>query len=190
MARGDDVLEAPHSVDDVWARALRLFPTWRHLVPAPISFWGLSRWATPDRMARLVDTDRARALDKLLESLAVEDVKRLAVRADVNSDLAKGALKTGVIVNISGPLGAIIIMNQLAPGMIYGLYQEMDLNFRILWLASLALMFPPVIYASAGVAAARELRHLIHLNLSKRDPVDIDRLTSPSDEDQPSVPGL
>lgn len=106
----------------------------------------------------------ARKLEQILADAKPDEVAPLIVRSEINLDQAVSALRMTMVANISVPVGGIILANQLASQRIQDLIETtpvMALTTSIG--AVLILMLGLIWYAYAGVAAARDLNHLLRL---------------------------
>lgn len=118
------------------------------------------------------------------------DIAPLLVRSEVNLEQALSAFRLTLVVNISIPLGLVVLINQLAPGAIANLFVETPAVAVLGPLAvMLALLITAMWYAYAGALAARDLNHLLRLRLADTD-TGLPRGLTGAAEIDPTIDGL
>lgn len=127
-------------------------------------FAGLASRAGPKRMQQLARSKPARKLEQILADLKPEEVAPLIVRSEINLDKAISALRMTLVANISVPAGSLVLANQLASQRIQSMVETTPVMALAMSIGAVLFILLGIIwYAYAGVAAARDLNHLLRL---------------------------
>ncbi|MCK5747209.1 MAG: hypothetical protein KAH44_13390 [Oricola sp.] len=103
------------ALEDAWERATRLFATPKAMRPRKSWLTGVSMDTAADRIQRLLREPRAISLRAILVALDGASLRDFLQRTEINLDRAAAAMRLNLVVNISGPVGALVIVNQLLP---------------------------------------------------------------------------
>lgn len=153
-----------------WSKATRLFSNASGMRPRLSWLTGLSIDTRANRLQRLLKQNRAAALGDILAELNERDIRRFHHYADVNLERAAAAMRLNLVVNISAPIGALVIVNQLFPQLIPYFVDEYGMDAIIAGaLGALSLLLLSIWYCYAGVSQARDLKHLSDLYRADRD---------------------
>lgn len=145
-------------------------------------------WAAPRCASRGGSTGKAAS--GYPRRYGTADIAPLLVRSEVNLEQALSAFRLTLVVNISIPLGLVVLINQLAPGAIANLFVETPAVAVLGPLAvMLALLITAMWYAYAGALAARDLNHLLRLRLADTD-TGVPRGLTGAAEIDPTIDGL
>ena len=155
------------AVDVLWNQIAPVFSNRAFMRPHRIWFAGVSERTGFDRMTRLTKSAAARKLAPLVAGLDRVQLGRLVVRSLLNQDQALSALRLTLVANISVPLGALVLINQFLPGSIGDLIRSLPpVAVLVPLLMMVSLLVGVIWFAYAGVAAARDLNHLLRLHLA------------------------
>lgn len=128
---------------------------------------GLADRAGASRIERLQATRPARKLKALIAGLDPSQIRQLLVYSEINHDQALSALRLTLVANISVPVGLLVLFNQFLPGSIQAFIGAMPTAVILIPLFSAVSLLVGVLwFAYAGVDAARDLNHLLRLNLA------------------------
>lgn len=154
-------------VDTLWNQIAPVFSNRAFMRPHRIWFAGVSERTGFDRMMRLTQSPPARKLAPLVAGLDRVQLGRLVVRSVLNQDQALSALRLTLVANISVPLGALVLINQFLPGSVGDLIRSLPpVAVLVPLLMMVSLLVGVIWFAYAGVAAARDLNHLLRLHLA------------------------
>lgn len=152
----------------LWPEIAKAFPNRAFMRISPSWFSGLAPRVTSSRLERLQSTPPALKLRELTAGLDAARMRQLLAYSEVNLDQAVAALRLTLIVNISVPVGFLVLFNQFLPGRIQDFIGTMP---SMAVLVPLALMLSVLVgilwFAYAGVDAARDLNHLLRLRLAE-----------------------
>lgn len=148
----------------LWQNLSRAFSNRAFLQLHSSWFAGLASRAGPGRMQVLARSKPARKLHQLLAGVAPEEIAPLIVRSEINLEQALSGLRLTLVSNISVPAGAMVLFNQLAPQSLAEMLAALPLSVILMPIGLVLVLLVGVIwYAYAGVAAARDLNHLLRL---------------------------
>lgn len=156
------------AVDSAWERATELFANSKAMRPRLSWLTGVSMDITADRIQRLLRQPRTAALYKALDVLDVVGLQRFLQCAEINLERAAAAMRLNLVVNISVPVGALVIVNQLFPQVVsnfvadYGTDAVIAGSISILFLLLLSIW-----YSYCCVTQARDLAHLTRPHASR-----------------------
>jgi hypothetical protein len=119
---------------------------------------------TANRIERLLGHQRAAALHDVLNKLDAGALRRFLQRTEINLERAAAALRLNLVVNISVPIGALVIVNQLFPTSVSNFVAEYGMDAVIATAAGvLFLLLFSIWYSYCCVTQARDLAHLTRL---------------------------
>ena len=161
----------PSLAAEAWAPLAAIFTNWSGVRPRGSWFRnGMSERVGSQRMARLLRSREAVRFDAAVAGLGRGDLKRLHDMARINLEQAQAASRVTIFLNVTVVLGALVLLNQLAPGMISELWREGDDALRTTIVTGFVILATVWITVSAyswgGVAAARDLKHLLEVRLA------------------------
>lgn len=178
------------TTENAWTEIAQAFSNRAFMKYNPTWLWGISARSGPRRIARLEGSRSAIHLQKILADLGNAEIASLLVRSEVNLEQALSAFRLTLVVNISIPLGLMVLINQLAPGAIGNLLAETPVEAILVPLfLALGLLITSMWYAYAGALAARDLNHLLRLRLADAETGMARGLAGPAEID-PTVDGL
>lgn len=153
-------------VDVLWNQIAPIFSNRAFMRPHRTWFGGVSERTGFDRMTHLTQSAPARKLAPIVAGLDAVQLGRLAVRSAINQDQAASALRLTLVANISVPVGGLVLLNQFLPGSVQDTIRNVSLIgvFSAL-MAMLCVLLGVIWFAYAGVAAARDLNHLLRSHL-------------------------
>ena len=168
------------AVDDAWERATQTFANAKAMRPRLSWLTGVSIDTTANRIQRLLHQRRAAALHGVLESLDAAALRQFLQRTEINRERAAAAMRLNLVVNISAPIGALVIANQLFPEFVPNLVTQFGMDTAIAGSAAvLFLLLFSMWYCYSGVMQARDLAHLTRLYIAGR----LDAAAAASDYD-------
>ncbi len=157
------------NVTRAWREAMTLFSNARGMQIKPNWLTGIADRMSSDRVARLENTKAAHRLGIILAQLDDAEMRQFRARAEVNLDQAIGAMRLTLVVNFSTPIGFILIANQIFPGRLGEAMQLLDPPYLFIFFAAFVVTLVLFVwYCYAGVAQARDVRHLCMLESAKR----------------------
>jgi hypothetical protein len=131
---------------------------------------GLASRSGHDRMQRLTGSKQAKRLQPMIAGLDRRQLYRLIVRSAINHEQATSALRLTLVANISGPIGALVLLNQFLPGSVQDFLLSLPPTFVIIPLfLGICTLISIIWFVYAGVSAARDLNHLLRLRLADLD---------------------
>jgi hypothetical protein len=156
-------------VETIWSQIAPIFSNRAFMRPHRSWFGGVSERTGFDRMAQLTRSAPARRLAPIVAGLDAVEIGRLVVRSAINQDQAASALRLTLVANISAPVGALVLINQFLPGSVGDLIRSLPPEVVLVPLfMMIALLIGVIWFAYAGVAAARDLNHLLRLHLADK----------------------
>jgi hypothetical protein len=154
----------PEDDDAIWNRIAPVFSNWAFIRADRTWLSGIASRTGASRMLKLTRSQPARRLAPLIAGIGRAQLGRLVLLGDVNHDQAMSALRLTLVANISGPIGALVLVNQFLPGSIEAFLTSLPPLAVFLPLAVMLSMLIGVIwFAYAGVAASRDLNHLLRI---------------------------
>ncbi len=182
----------PLADDTVWREASRLFGNRHGMRPKWSWSFGYSSRVTPDRLQRLCGSPAAARLCALVAPLDSAEFSRLMARSLVNFEQARAGFRISLIGNITVPVGALVTLNEIAPGwfadtLLTGTPNEL-LTIATAWSVAVALILGGLWWAFGGLSAARDLHHLLYLIRFERFG-DADASPGLDDENDEAFPG-
>ncbi len=154
-------------VEALWSQIAPIFSNRAFMRPHRTWFGGVSERTGFDRMTQLTRSAAARKLAPLVAGLDAVQLGRLVVRSAVNQDQAASALRLTLVANISVPVGVLVLLNQFLPGSVSDLIRSLPPAVVMVPLfIMIAVLIGVIWFAYAGVAAARDLNHLLRLHLA------------------------
>jgi len=168
----------PENIEKVWDNLAKEFRNWNGVKPR--KSWaqtGLSERAGYNRLRILEGGKQAKIYFSLTKDMSRKELNYLHARASANLEQAQGAGRIATILNLTIFIGAIVIFNQIFPGLIaktaLGLFRSDDGIGVMLAIITTSLFFLTVIgvlsYSHGGTSQARDLKHLLELSLARRD---------------------
>lgn len=171
--RADLNPEAMNSDEILWREIARIFANRAFMRPHASWFAGLASRSGFDRVAQLTGSRPAGQLAPLLAGLGRAQLCRLLVRSAINQDQAMSALRLTLVANISVPVSGLVLTNQFFPGSVEELLMSLpSVAVLVPLVAMLSILIGILWFAYAGVAAARDLNHLLRLRLAEIDSGD------------------
>ena len=156
-------------VETIWNQIAPIFSNRAFMRPHRSWVGGVSERTGFDRMAQLTRSAPARKLAPLVAGLDAVELGRLVVCSAINQDQAASALRLTLVANISVPVGALVLINQFLPGSVQDMILDLPLLVVFGTLMTMIVILIGVIwFAYAGVAAARDLNHLLRLHLADK----------------------
>lgn len=153
--------------DLLWNQIAPVFSNSAFMRPHRMWFGGVSERTGHGRMKELTQSAPARKLAPLIAGLDRVQLGRLVVRSAINLDQAASALRLTLVANISVPVGALVLLNQFLPGSVEEMIRSAPSIFVFgVLMAMLAVLLFVIWFSYAGVAAARDLNHLLRLHLA------------------------
>ena len=171
-----EVVQSPapkptQDLDEAWAEASALYANRKGMRLSRAGFFGLPSRLLPDRVAKLKDAPGAKRVRHLLGLLSDADLRVFHAQAAIGLEQATAAARTCLLVNVSVPIGFLVLLNSLLPGSLEETYFS-DAALAVGFLsgaAALAASISLVVwYAFAGVQQARDLCHLATLEMARR----------------------
>ncbi len=156
-------------VTRAWREAMTLYSNVRGMQLKPNWLTGIADRMPSDRVERLERTKAANELGAIFASLDEAEMRQFRARAEVNHDQAIGAIRLSLVVNLSAPVGSILVANQIFPGRLSDAAQALEplvLFGAIAFFVVTLVLF--IWYCYAGVAQARDVRHLCMLEGARR----------------------
>lgn len=157
------------NVTRAWREAMTLYSNARGMRPRPNWLTGIADRMPSDRVERLERTKDAQRLCAIFERLDDAEMRQFRTRAEVNLDQAVAAMRLSLVVNMSAPVGFILVLNQVLPGRLaetlLGLGPLVFLGSITIFIVTLVIF---LWYCYAGVAQARDVRHLCLLEGARR----------------------
>lgn len=155
-------------VEALWPEISKAFSNRAFMRASASWLSGLAARAGASRMERLQATGPARKLKALIAGLDRAQIRRLLVYSEINHDQALSALRLTLVANISAPVGLLVLFNQFLPGSIQAFIGTMPTAAILIPLVmALSLLVGVLWFAYAGVAAGRDLNHLLRLSLAE-----------------------
>lgn len=180
----------PDSVEAIWDKLAKEFRNWNGVKPR----WswvrtGLSERAGYKRLRILEGGEQAKVYFSLTKTLSGRELSYLHKRSLANFEQAQAAARSATIMNLTIFIGALVIFNQIFPGMIAKVALTlMQSNDSLgVWLAVittamfLIMVIGVLSYSYGGTAQARDLKHLLELSLARRALKD-DNVSASSDD--------
>lgn len=154
--------------ETLWPEIAKAFSNRAFMRVSPSWLSGLADRAGASRLERLQATRPAKTLKRLIAGLDRQQLQRLLVHSEINQEQAASALRLTLIANISIPVGFLVLFNQFIPGSIQGFIATLPaLTVVGLLVTVLSLLVGVLWFSYAGVAAARDLNHLLRLSLAE-----------------------
>ncbi|GJL92016.1 hypothetical protein [Hyphococcus sp.] len=177
----DDLKAEQGTVDAAWERATKLFANSRAMRPRLSWLSAVSIDTTANRIQQLLTQRRTIAFHNILAVLDDAAFGSFLQRAEINLERAAAAMRLNLVINISAPVGALVIVNQLFPNFVPNLVEQYGIDAVIVASTSvLFLLLLSMWYCYSGVAQARDLAHLTRL-YDVRQKVAVD---APNDFDE------
>jgi hypothetical protein len=152
------------SDDMLWAKIAPVFSNRAFMRPHSAWYFGLASRAGENRIRELTGSAPARRLKAVLAEADAAQISRLAVRSAINQDQAEAALRLTLVANISAPVGGLVLLNQFLPGSVVDTFLDLSpLVVLMPLLMVVSILLAIIWYAYAGVAAARDLNHLLRI---------------------------
>ena len=159
----------PDALDQTWGRATKLFANSKALRPRMSWMTGVSIDTGADRIQRLLREPRTATFHNILDVLDAAALRSFLQRTEINLERAAAALRLNLVVNISGPVGALVIVNQLFPQVISGFVADYGMDAVIVGSISIVLLvLLSIWYSYCAVTQARDLAHLTSLYVAGR----------------------
>ena len=159
------------ALDDAWGEASALYANRKGMKLTRAGFFGLPSRLLPDRVAKLKGAPGAKRVRHLLGLLSDSDLRVFHTQAAIGLEQATAAARTCLIVNVSAPIGFLVLLNSLLPGSLEETYfSGGSLSIGFLVGTAIAAVGVPLVvwYAFAGVQQARDLYHLATLEMARR----------------------
>lgn len=166
------------SIETVWDKLARVFSNKSALRLRKAWFQtGVAERTAAKRLRLLEGGREGKTYFKITQELSLRDLRYLYARAVVNVELAQNAARVNIVLNVSTVIGFVVLLNQMFPGLFQDYYRyavaetnPIDQALSLLLPLLIAVVSLSVlIYSQAGVAAARDLKHLLQLSLARRD---------------------
>lgn len=166
------------SIETVWDKLTRVFSNKSALRLRRAWFQSGVAERTAAKRLRLLEGGReGKAYFKITQDLSPRDLRYLYARAVVNVELAQNAARVNIVLNVTAIIGFVVLTNQMFPGLFQDYFRDalaetnpIDKALSLLIPLLIAVVSLSIlIYSQAGVAAARDLKHLIQLSLARRD---------------------
>lgn len=158
----------------VWKEAARLYANRSGMRVRRSWLSGVGERVGFDRLGTVTRRPVAKRVNERLGGLSDADMRVFHAYATVNLEQASGALRLSLIVNVSLPVGLILLLNALLPDGLAGLHVVRTASDAgwLYWTISLSLLLAVVAalvwYCYAGVHQARDLYHLSSIELARR----------------------
>lgn len=174
------------AVDNAWERATKLFANAKAMRPRTSWLTGVGMDTSANRLQRLLRQPRTRELHDALNKLDAVALRRFLQRAEINLERAAAAMRLNLVVNISVPVGALVIVNQLFPQAVTNFVADYGMDAIIMASAAvLFLLLLSIWYSYCAVTQARDLAHLTKLYVARHQ----DIAAAPHDyDDEPLNP--
>ncbi|WP_428409725.1 hypothetical protein [Hyphococcus sp.] len=155
-------------IDPAWEQATKLFATPKAMRPRLSWLSGVSVDTGADRIQRLLRQSRKRVLYDLLNGLEGAALRCFLQRTEINLERAAAALRLNLVVNISVPVGALVLLNQLFPAVVANFVDDYGMGAFINFvICLLILVLLSIWYSYCAVTQARDLAHLTRLYVSR-----------------------
>lgn len=158
-------------VDEIWLLFERKFSNLRGMRPGFGNLVGVSNRTYPKRVSQLEMCAGADLVREKTYGLSKTDLNVLLTKAIVNHEQAVAALRLTLIANVTIPLGGLLAFSQVLPEVAEdarlfladgGAFSAI-LGGTVVGLVLLALW-----YVYAGVAQARDLLHILKMEMARR----------------------
>ena len=158
--------------DEAWSQLESMFTNQRGMVPSSSWLYGLGDRVNWQRLQRLENSETAKKAKAIFSSLTDGQLAYIKDRAHVNMAEAEGALRLFLIANISVPVGALFLINQIFPNALATLTAGFDTQMWITQGIAISIAILMLIsttwFTYAGVRQSRDLYFLCVLTLSRR----------------------
>ena len=161
----------PSQAADRWAPLADIFTNRSAVRPRQSWFkTGVSERLGQDRLERLLRSREAVRFDAAVAGLSDKELLTLLGMARVNLEQAQAAARVTIFLNVTIFIAAFVLVNQLAPGWISQVWASADPGLRVVIavgaLAIVGVSITVSAYSWGGVAAARDLKHLLEIRLA------------------------
>jgi hypothetical protein len=160
-------MSAPLAGDAVWLEASHLFGNRHGMRPKKSWSYGYSSRVARDRLQLLCESPAAARLYELVAPLDRAAFSKLMARSLVNLEQARAGFRISLIGNITVPIGALVVLNELAPGWLAETLRAGTPNELLMiattWSVAAVLILGGLWWAYGGLSAARDLHHLLYL---------------------------
>lgn len=158
--------------------------TWDSLADQFHNFRGVSpRWSwlknglserADRRRVKLLEAGReGRGFQSIVKKCTLHEIQYLLRRSEVNLEQAQAAARVIVVTNVTIFIGFFVLVNQFFPGFLKDILESAERNelfsYIGLFIGLICLTTLIVSYAHGGVAQARDLKHLLQLEIAKRN---------------------
>lgn len=157
------------AVEAAWERATKIFANAKAMRPRMSWLTGVGMDTTANRLQRLLSQPRTAELHAALGALDELALRRFLHRTEINLERAAAAMRLNLVVNISVPVGALVIVNQLFPQAVTNFVVDYGMDAIII--ASTAVLFLLLLsiwYSYCSVTQARDLAHLTRLYAARQ----------------------
>ena len=176
-------------VDEIWSLFELKFSNLRGMQPGFGNLVGVSNRTYPKRVSQLEGRKAAAFVREKTQSLSRADLNLLLTKAIVNQEQAVAALRLTLIANVTIPLGGLLAFSQVLPEVAEdarlflsdGGALSAALGGTVVGLVLLALW-----YVYAGVAQARDLLHILKIEMARRG--EAGDMAMDEDFDMPMLP--
>ena len=171
---GDDIKQ----LEATWDTLAKIFNNWAGIRPRKHWFSkGISERTGYKRLRLLEEGPEAVKFYEITKNLKERELRYLLKRAELNFEQAHHASRLNTVLNVTIMMGALVLFNQLFPGIISNYFKELFSSGKpVLIVVMFLSMLPALIiiplaisYGHGGTAQARDLKHLLELSLARRE---------------------
>jgi len=178
-----DADKTTNDIEVIWQKLLKAFSNWKAVKPK--KSWlktGLSERLGYRRMENLERSLSAKTFSELTQNLSDDELKYLHNLSRINLEQVTPAARISLIINVTSIIAFFVLVNQMLPGYIAEIMQDLTrqgpntpLAYGILagFITFIPIGIFITMYCFGGVAGARDLKNLIELKLARRN-LDID----------------
>ena len=171
-AKPEEAPAAPPTLplEEVWREADAAYANRKAMKPRRGWWAGTPERVPPGRVRALLHAPAAKTVAPLIARLSDGDFRVFQARAAVNLEQAVAALRLCVLVNVSAPVGAILLANALFPGSLIEAFDDRGVLIGALCGLVVGVVYLLLLfwYAYAGTHGARDLHHLTLVEAARR----------------------
>lgn len=160
------------TVSKLWDELVAAFPTNYAIFYLFKVVSGVNWRNKRDRLVRFLESKNAKKADSITEGLSDKLLCDLYIRADVNYEQAREAMKLNILVNITFPVALFAGLFELTDGAIVDILDRAFLDGVIAVYVAIALAFTiaalVITYSYATTMAAKDLRDYLRIKVSEQ----------------------
>lgn len=160
------------SINTLWDELVAAFPTNYAIFYLFKVVSGINRRNKRDRLARFLEDKNAKKADRVIEGLSDKLLCDLYIRAGVNYEQAREAMKLNILVNITFPVALLVGLFELTDGSIIEVAGQLFQNELTAVYAAVGLAFSIaatlITYSYATTMAAKDLKDYLKIKVSEQ----------------------